>query len=214
MGMATARAGREAACLDSDVHGLEIKLATVPTHAVRGVLLKRAGFPAPNVSIALRETGSRGRTVHRAETNSNGAFEFPAVGDGEWRLHAEWKDQDARLMTDEWIDVNGRDLEGLKARLAAPFTVSGRVMLEPIAGQAVPSAPPMLLIREHRGQILFADQAFFTAQPGADGRFRFEGMYPRLLRMEISADSPELAVVYKTHGGAVRGSVEKCGSPG
>jgi hypothetical protein len=141
------------------------------------------------------------------------------------------------LMTDEWIDVKGRDLEGLKARLAAPFTVSGRVMLEHIEGQEVPSAPAMLLFRVHGGQILFADQAVFTAQPGADGRFSFEGMYPGsyVLQpggpppqayyldsiqqgealawdgMEISADSLELAVVYKTHGGAVRGSVEKCG---
>ncbi len=222
----------------SDLQGLDIKLVAVPTHAVRGVLLKRRGSPAPNVSIVLWETGSRRRAAYHAESNSNGAFEFPAVGDGEWRLHAEWKDQDATLIADEWIDLKGRDLEGLKARLAAPFTVSGRVEVEHIEGQTAPSAPAMLLIRQHGGQILFADQALFTAQPDADGRFRFDGLYPGsyVLQpggpppqgyyldsiqqgeapgwdgMEISADSAELAVAYKTNGGAVRGSVEKCGS--
>ena len=202
------------------------------------MLLKREGAPAPNVSIVLWETGPRRRAAHHAESNSNGAFEFPAVGDGEWRLHAEWKDQDATLMADEWIDVKGRDLEGLKARLAAPSTVSGLVILDSAEGQLAPSAPNVLLIREHGGQILFADQALFTTKPGVDGRFRFEGIYPGSYVLqpggpppqayyldsiqqgevpvwdgvEISADSPELAVVYKTHGGTVRGSVEKCDS--
>lgn len=222
----------------ANLQGLDIKLVAVPTHSVRGVLLKREGSVAPKVSIVLWETGSRRRAAYHAESNSNGAFEFPAVADGEWRLHAEWKDQDVTLITDEWIDVRGRDLKDLKTRLAAPFTVSGRVMMEHPEGQAAPSAPTMLLFRVHGGQILFADQAVFTAHPGADGRFQFEGMYPGSYvfqpggpppqgfyldsiqqgetpvgdGLEISADSAELAVVYKTHGGAVRGSVEKCGS--
>lgn len=96
----------------------------------------------------------------------------------------------------------------------------------------------MLLFRVHDGQILFADQAVFTTLPGADGHFRFEGMYPGSYvlqpggppppayyldsihqgvtpvwdAVEISGDSPELTIAYKTHGGTVRGSVEKCGS--
>jgi hypothetical protein len=222
----------------SDVQGLEIKLLAVPTHAVRGVLLNRGGSPAPKVSIALWETGSRRRAAYHAESNANGAFEFPAVGEGEWRLHAESKDQDATLRTDEWIDVRGRDLEGLKVRLAAPFTVSGRVMLEHADGQAAPSAPPVRLFRVHGGQVLFADQSVFTEQPGVDGRVRFEGLYPGSYviqpagappqdyyldsiqqgnslvgdGVEIAADSPEFAITYKTHGGTVRGSVEKCDS--
>jgi hypothetical protein len=221
----------------SDLQGLEIKLASVPAHAVRGVLLMRGGAPAPNVSIALWETGPRRRAAHHAESNANGVFEFPAVGEGEWRLHAEWKDQDAMLIADEWIDVKGRDLEALKPRLAAPFTVNGTVVLEHADGEP-PTAPNLLLIRQHGGQMLFTDQAMFTAKPGPDGRFRFEGMYPGSYVLqpggpppqayyldsiqqgempawdgvEISADSPDLKVVYKTHGGTVRGSVAKCDS--
>jgi hypothetical protein len=193
---------------------------------------------APSVPIVLWETGSRRRAAYHTESDSNGAFEFPAVAEGEWRLHAERKDQDATLITDEWIDLRERDLENVKARMAASFAVSGRVMLEHMEGQATPSAPVMLLFRVHGGQILFADQAVFTTHPDADGRFRFEGVYPGSYVLqpggppppayyldsiqqgvtpvwdvvEISGGSPELTVAYKTHGGAVRGSVEKCGS--
>ena len=46
------------------LQGLEIKLAAAPTHAVRGVLLKRGGSAAPNVSIVLWETGSRQRAAY------------------------------------------------------------------------------------------------------------------------------------------------------
>jgi hypothetical protein len=231
-------AGAIALAAGSDVQGLEIKLIAAPTHGVRGVLLKHGGAAAPNVSLLLRETGASQRALQHTQSNSNGAFEFPAVGDGEWRLHAEWKDQDATLIADEWIDVRGRDLESLKVRLVPPFTVSGQVIVEKGEGQAAPTAPAMRLFRVHGGQILFGDEAVFTAQPGADGRFRFEGMYPGAYvfqpggsppqgyyldsiqqgaapvwdGVEISADSPELTVVYKTHGGTVRGSVEKCGS--
>ena len=67
-----------------EVSDIELKLLAVPVHAVRGVLLNPDGTPAPKVAITLSEEA--GQPAHRAESQSDGAFEFPAVVDGEWRL--------------------------------------------------------------------------------------------------------------------------------
>ena len=76
-------------------------------------------------------------------------------------------------MADEWIEVRGRDLESVKLRLAAPLTVSGRVILENPEAVPKPVRSRRALIKQHGRQILFADQPIFTAKPEEDGRFRF-----------------------------------------
>ena len=58
----------------------------------------------------------------------------------------------------------------MKLRLATPLTVSGRVIVETIEGAPTPSAPSVLLIKQHGGQILYSEQAIFTAQAEEDGR--------------------------------------------
>jgi len=58
----------------------------------------------------------------------------------------------------------------VKLRLATPLTVSGRVIVETIEGAPTPSAPSVLLIKQHGGQILYSEQAIFTAQAEEDGR--------------------------------------------
>ena len=68
------------------ISDIEIRLQAVPVHAVRGVLLNPDGTPAPKVAITLSE--ELGQPAHRAESQSGGAFEFPAVVDGEWCLAA------------------------------------------------------------------------------------------------------------------------------
>ena len=55
----------------------------------------------------------------------------------------------------------------MKLRLATPLTVSGRVIVETIEGAPTPSAPSVLLIKQHGGQILYSEQAIFTMRtPG------------------------------------------------
>jgi hypothetical protein len=62
------------------ISGIELRLQSVPVHAVRGVLLNPDGTPAPKLAITLSE--EIGQPAHRAESGSGGAFEFPAVVDG------------------------------------------------------------------------------------------------------------------------------------
>jgi hypothetical protein len=91
----------------SQLSGIEVKLLTVPSHAVRGVLLNPDDTPAPKATITLGEDHAR---TLRTQTNSDGAFEFPRVADGEWRLAAEvGSDGDKRRAT-QWIDMTDHEL--------------------------------------------------------------------------------------------------------
>jgi hypothetical protein len=218
--------------------GLEIRLVATPVHAVRGVLLNSDGGPAPKVAVALWEAGPGKDAAYQTESKADGTFEFPAVVDGDWRLSSHFQSAGVELRAEEWIAMKGRDIEGLKARLGPPFTVSGRVILEAPQGVPPPGFLGLLLIKRHAGQVDFNGLSMLDADPDADGRFRFGGVYagtyevfpaePRLppfyldsIRLgdapvreevEISAASPELTIVWKTNGGTVRGTVEKCGT--
>src|ERR1039457_3073047 len=66
----------------SGVSDVELKLLAVPTHAVRGVVLNPDGTPAPKVAITLAEEFP----TRSVETGHDGAFEFAAVPEGEWRF--------------------------------------------------------------------------------------------------------------------------------
>jgi hypothetical protein len=220
-----------------DLLGLEIKLLDVPMHVVRGVLLTPDGAPLPKGSVALWDAGPRKDAAYRAESKPDGTFEFAAVVDGDWRLSATLESGGVELRADEWIAVKGREIEGVKLRLSPPVTVSGRVILEARQGAPLPAPPEVMVIRQHGGQILFQGMSILSARPEADGRFRFENLYPGNYRVipgappplfyvsdvrlgdtpvleevEFSAGSPELTIVYKANGGTVRGTVEKCGS--
>ena len=123
---------------------VELKLQAVPVHAVRGVLLNPDGTPAPNVSITLSEDA--GQPVERAESQSGGAFAFPAVVDGEWHSAATVENGGVKLRAVGWIEMAGHDLEGVRLRLSPPFTVRGQVVMETPPGMPAPNQPSVYLI--------------------------------------------------------------------
>jgi hypothetical protein len=123
---------------------IELKLQSVPVHAVRGVLLNPDGTSAPNVSITLSEEA--GQPLYRAESQSGGIFEFPAVVDGEWRLAAAVENDGLKLRAMRWIEMAGRELEGVRLRLSPPFTVRGQMVMETPNGMPAPNPPPVYLV--------------------------------------------------------------------
>ncbi|MGO9261561.1 MAG: carboxypeptidase regulatory-like domain-containing protein [Bryobacteraceae bacterium] len=258
-----------------EVSNIDLKLVAVPVHAVRGVLLNPDGSPAPKVAITLTEEAGQ---AHRAESHSDGAFEFPAVVDGEWPLSAEVENGGVKLRVVEWIEMAGHELEGVSLRLTPPFTVRGKLVMETPPGEPAANLPLVSLV-PHAGRTgreawmanwmlrpemhfvepipanapggaavdqmraeisdSFAFAGAISARPDADGNFTLQNVYPGRYRIvpmppssppyyldavraggtdvapaevEISSGAVPIAVVYRTNGGVVRGTVEKCAS--
>lgn len=137
----------------SEVSGIVIRLLAVPSHAVRGVLLNPDGTPAPNTTITLGEEQepASGHTMFkrdpartlRTETSADGAFEFPRVADGEWRLAAAVESGGEKRHATQWIDMTGHALEDVKLRLAFHDTGSGdrRGAQRIVAAESFPGFP-------------------------------------------------------------------------
>ena len=124
-----------------DVLDVQIKLQDVPAHDVRGVLLNPDGTPAAKVAITLAEDLPPAEGT-RTVSDGEGAFEFKGVADWEWYLWAARE----MLRAGTWISVAGQDIERVKLRLAAPFTVWGRVVTEAPDGTPALQAPLVSVI--------------------------------------------------------------------
>ena len=175
------------------VSDLELKLLAVPAHAVRGVLLYPDGTPVAKIPIVL---GPEPATL-RTASSDDGSFEFPAVVDGEWDLVAEVAGSGAggvRLRASTWFEMVGGAIEGLKLRLAAPFTLRGKVTMETPEGSAVARPPGGLVLGVHMSRALrevFRDNGIltaagpgsFNARPEGDGNFSIANVYPGSYRI-------------------------------
>jgi hypothetical protein len=258
------------------VSDIELKLQAVPVHAVRGVLLNPDGTPAPKVAITLSEEA--GQPPRHAESQSDGAFEFQAVVDGEWCLTAAVEHDGVNLWVMQWIEMAGHEVEAVKLRPSRPFTVRGQVVVETPEGQPAPDLPSVSLVprggrtgreawmanwmlrpemhfveplpanapggdatKQSHSEILdsFLFGGAISARPDAGGNFSLQSVYPGSYRIvpmpppplpyyldavrvgdtdlggpevELSSGAIPITVVYKTNGGAVRGTVEKCAS--
>jgi hypothetical protein len=206
-----------------EVLGIELKLMAIPTHTLTGVCLNPNGSPARNVKI----TRGPGRPFPISETvtsNGEGAWEFSAVVDGEWNLGA----QSGELQASEWIEMAGHNLERVTLRLAAPFAVTSHVEIESPQGVTVPRMPGITLTPHfsrsgmETALILLGTVRLEKLYPGLYGiaaprpprpfyldSIRVDGIEPTTREVELSGPST-ITAVYKTNGGAVRGTIEGC----
>lgn len=176
-----------------EVADIELKLLAVPTHAVRGVALYPNGTPAPGVAITQGEP-ARSTSV---KSGPDGAFEFPAVAEGEWRFVAEQQSGSEKLRATEWIEVPRHDLENVKLRLVAPLTLRGKVIME--APKDGPSPRAGNLILGVRGGRREADLGLLGGglwaaiiTPDARGDFLVEDAYPGVYRLPSALQPPPL----------------------
>lgn len=113
--------------VSGEVVGITMKPVAVRAHAVRGMLLSPDGTPAAKAAIILDDGQRPGwqsqASAARTRTSADGVFEFPQVVDGEWRIESSAM----KLLAAQWIEMTGREMEGVKLRLAGPFTVRGHV---------------------------------------------------------------------------------------
>jgi hypothetical protein len=125
---------------------VELRLVALPAHAVRGILLKPDGTPAAKVAINLGETPFVG--MWSAQSKADGTFECFPVSDGDWILSAKIESDGVSFQATESIQMRGRDINGVKIYLSAPFTVSGRVLIETPQGMVAPAMPNMVMLSE------------------------------------------------------------------
>jgi hypothetical protein len=165
-----------------DASDVELKLLAVPAHAVRGVLLNPDGTPAAKVTIKAGEP----MRPSSAESKSDGAFEFPALPEGECAFLAEAQNGDVKVRAAEWIEIPKHDLENVKLRLVPPLTLHGRVRMEaPKDGPAPPRPGPLIFSLRggrNRRDSDFGLAGAALATPDAEGDFAVRDAYPGVYR--------------------------------
>jgi len=138
-----------------DLSGYEIRLQTVPVHAIRGVVLDENGKPVtegyawllPVIQQSERIGGSSsdhfelwpagqatGPEEFRMATREDGTFEFPAVPSGDWRVVGQGRripmSKDAPFIDisptgSELVLLGRQDVEGIQVRVAPYLSITG-----------------------------------------------------------------------------------------
>jgi hypothetical protein len=130
---------------------VDIKLAAVPVHRIRGVVLDVDGNPMPKVSVEL-SLGSIASMLappgpHR-DTDPDGAFEFESVVDGQFRLSSMANKGGVKQWASQSVEVQGRDLENIKLRLTLPFSIEGKIVMEVPEGRMEKAASPLRIFTQ------------------------------------------------------------------
>jgi len=150
---------------------LDIKLVPVPVHRIHGVVLDDRGNPVPKASVLLGTRILESPPGPPQDTNpDDGTFEFASVVKGEYRLLTTVNRDGVRLWAAESAQMADRDLEKVVLRLAAPFSIQGKVIMEAPDGQAAPK-PPAVGLEYTVISAGFFDSALFFSVPSAGGGF-------------------------------------------
>jgi uncharacterized GH25 family protein len=219
----------------ADISNVDIKLAAVPVHRIRGVVLDSSGNPVPKAGVTL------GRGIGSSlvqNTRGDGTFEFDAVTEGEWRISAKAAQGSHQLWLAQWVRLKGHDVEKIELRPATPFAIRGKVEMDVVLGALAPKPPGVLLAFNAGAAGLEANNEAPSraAAPDAKGDFEVQNLYPGTYQIvpgpappqyyldsirigdrdalesgvEMIPGAQPLTVAYKFGGGTVRGTVERC----
>lgn len=213
-----------------DLFGHDIHLQAVPLFHIRGVVLDTRGNAISGIPVKLVAPPAHWWEPEEAEVTSGdaGAFDFPAVRPGDWRVVAEVENGESSLMGFAAALVTGADVPGVTVRLAEPFTVTGKVE------GAKPRSSDDLC--ESTSVSLISTEVAHEASGGVqeNGSVRIPEVYPGRYKVQVcgvsstsylasvmladrdvlgqefmlGAGSPPLRVVFKSDGGSIRGVVE------
>jgi hypothetical protein len=216
---------------------VDIKLAAVPVHRIRGRVINGRGDPAPQATVTL----SKGRAfLNPLQTNTkdDGTFEFESIADDEWRLTSTLNRDGIKLWSAQDVRLEGRDLENIELQLAAPFAINGKILVDVPQSVPAPSVPELML-EFHAGISDAGDPggtSFSKNNPEGKGDFTIKNLYPgpyQILQppppyhldsvrlgdhevlvqsdIQILSGAQPLYARYKlSGGGTVRGTVEGC----
>ena len=204
--------------------GCDIRLLALPVHAIRGIVYDEKGNVA-NASVALVSTDVLAQAAEVRTTAQAGAFEFPEVTAGDWRLVADFPRGADILRGDAAVVLTDADAD-VVIRMALPFFL--RAVVEP----RIPEPPTVELypVDSPPSGAEFSDSA-------PDGSLRFFHVYPTRYRVLVfgtvggyyldsilvgdrdllgkeamlTEGMPPLRIVYKPDSAGVHGRVEDCG---
>jgi hypothetical protein len=133
-----------------------------------------------------------------ADTNVDGVFQFESVADDDWRLIANVDRDGVNLWANQKSEVKDRDLEHFELRLAAPFSIQGKIIIEAPDGVPAPGLPnglpkvlPKVLIALNDGaahMVRTPGGGFHDGHPDAKGNFTVQNLYPG--SYQILPDAP------------------------
>jgi hypothetical protein len=216
-----------------DLWNLDIKLAAVPVHRVRGMVLDVRGDPVPKVSVTLGQ--GFGPSLHQ-DTKGDGTFEFEfgSVVDDEWRLSTTVTKDGVKLWAARTVQIKSHDLENIELRPTPPFSIHGKIIMEVPEGVIAPK-PPVVTVAFNPGAAVVTG-GFFTGNPDEKGDFTIQNIYPGPYQIvpglpqapyyldsirlgdhdalesdvPILNDAQPLTITYKRNGGTVRGTIKAC----
>jgi len=204
----------------------DIRVVKAAVYVIRGQVYDDQGRPA-NARVNLLPSEALEEAAGQAQAR-DGAFEFRDVPPGNWRLLAEGEIAGKKLRGAGTALVERHDTENVTVRLAAPFTLAGRVEPAPsekeLAIELYPTVTPPGL-------------ASF-ARTNSDGTLQFATVYPGRYQVNVfgtmtdhyldsvmigeqdvlgkdawfAEGMPPVRIVYKPRAAGLRGTVEKCGS--
>jgi 5-hydroxyisourate hydrolase-like protein (transthyretin family) len=215
----------------SELDDQDIKLRAVNAYRIRGQLRDSSGSPAPKLTITLARSDDNPQSPARSTlSEKDGSFEFGGLPDGDWRLSAE---QQGSVVTKGFasVTITGRDADDMELRLNAPFSVPVEFRLEAQDSNTTIRGT-VLLVPQWGGQSA-------ASSKDQQGNYKIDGVYPgRYLvkslplagrgyylasitladrdvlgqMVELSSGSTPIKIVYRSDGGAIRGTVDDCGN--
>ncbi len=220
----------------ADLPGFEIRLRTAPVHRVRGVVLDPGGKAVEHTAVLLFKPASGPLTMvsgaYRAMiprdtpaqyavaiTDDNGAFEFPSVLSGDWRVSVE------PGVGGLSVGVSKADIDDIEIHLSTFVTLDALTDLGGTPAPAGSHIPDVTLLSLDQPQLheLSKPRRFDDLVPGryviVTQAGRIPGYYLASVflgnhevtgqEVELAPGSPPVKIVYKNDGGTVRGTVEK-----
>jgi beta-lactamase regulating signal transducer with metallopeptidase domain len=227
-----------------DLSGYEIRLQTAPARRIRGVVIDVGGKPAPHAEVSVfklapemvsgRAGGIRNGVMFSVlspkevaaaepvETDDDGAFAFPPVIEGDWRIRAVLgREGFSPRSGNVDVTVSSSDIEDLEIHLTQPFEVD----VTADWGDSPPATPsptqvtlsslegvPNLEESKQPQRFKISAGRHFVGPGGSTpGYYAAAVMVGNrdVMGQVVELSGPEtLKVIYKTDGGSVRGTVD------
>jgi hypothetical protein len=165
-----------------DVQAIDVVLVRAQTFRVAGRVLDAFGQPRTGGNMQMFPSFAAGATASvgvSARLNDDGSFEFPNVAPGQYVIQA-YRGRTGAASEGEFgairVAVADRDVTGLVLQTAMGSTITGRVVLDPLAAARSVPTGGIEVSPVPADFDLAPARNWANAPVGQDGRFRISGV--------------------------------------